>query len=276
MRIDSHQHFWIYDAVKDAWINEEMSSIRRNFLPNDIAGTLRTHGIAGVVAVQADQSAQETQFLLDLASMYALIKGIVGWVDLQSTTLEEQLQAYRKQPKIKGFRHIVEAESDADFLMRPAVQQGMRLLTQYGYSYDLLIRPRHYASTLACVAAHPEQRFNLNHIAKPAIKSKAYAEWAEFIAQLSAYPNVYCKLSGLATEADWHQWKLDDFADYVLHVIACFGKKRIMFGSDWPVCLVAASYAESMQIVADKLGGFSAEEMDDFWGGNAVRFYNLH
>lgn len=275
MRIDSHQHFWLYDAVKDAWINEEMAIIRSNFLPNDIAATLRAHAIDGVLAVQADQSAQETQFLLDLSSMYALIKGIVGWVDLQSSELEEQLKHYQQYPLIKGFRHIVEAESDPDFLMRPAVQQGIALLTKYGYTYDLLIRPRHYASTLACVAAHPGQRFNLNHIAKPAIKSKEYEEWAVFIAALAAYPNVYCKLSGLATEADWHHWKLDDFADYVVHVINCFGKKRIMFGSDWPVCLVAASYAESMQIVADKLGDFTETELADFWGENAVRFYNL-
>lgn len=275
MRIDAHQHFWLYNAQRDSWITEDMDLIRRNFLPTDIAALLKANNIDGVVAVQASQSLEETQFLVDLSTMYALIKGVVGWVDLQSAQVEEQLQHFKQYPIIKGFRHIVEAEADPDFLMRPAFQHGIKQLTAYGYTYDLLISPRHYSSTLACVAANPAQKFMLDHIAKPPIKSQEFTDWAAFIEALAAFPNVHCKVSGLATEADWKSWKLDDFKEYLLHVFACFGKERVLFGSDWPVCLLAASYADSIAIVADKLEDFNAEEQQAFWGGNAVGFYTI-
>lgn len=275
MRIDAHQHFWLYEPVKDAWISEEMALIQRNFLPNDIGQTLKDNQIDGVVAVQADQSLRENEFLLELASAYKLIKGIVGWVDLRSESAEEQLEKYQQAPLIKGFRHVIEGEEDPDFLHRDAFLRGIAALTKYGYTYDLLIRPRHYASTLHCVSANPEQAFMLDHIAKPPIKSQAFDEWARFIAELAAFPNVHCKLSGLATEADWKHWKLDHFTQYIDHVVACFGKERLVFGSDWPVCLLAGSYEDSMRIVQDKLQDFTADELAGFWGNNAVKFYKL-
>ncbi|MVZ62622.1 amidohydrolase family protein [Sphingobacterium humi] len=275
MRIDAHQHFWLYEPVKDAWISEEMALIQRNFLPNDIGQTLKDNQIDGVVAVQADQSLRENEFLLELASAYKLIKGIVGWVDLRSESVEEQLEKYQQAPLIKGFRHVIEGEEDPDFLHRDAFLRGIAALTKYGYTYDLLIRPRHYASTLHCVAANPEQVFMLDHIAKPPIKSQAFDEWASFITELAAFPNVHCKLSGLATEADWKHWKLDHFTQYIDHVVACFGKERLVFGSDWPVCLLAGSYEDSMRIVQDKLQDFTADELAGFWGNNAVKFYKL-
>lgn len=275
MRIDAHQHFWIFDAERDAWITDDMSAIRKNFLPTDLGPVLKSNGIDGVVAVQASQSHEETQFLVDLSTMYAMIKGVVGWVDLQSAEVEKHLTYFKQFPIIKGFRHVIEAEEDPDFLIRPAFLQGIRQLTAFGYTYDLLIRPRHYASTLVCVAQNPGQRFVLDHMAKPAIKAGEFDAWAAFMEKLASFPNVYCKISGLVTEADWNRWTVSDFKRYITHAVRCFGAERVMFGTDWPVCLVAASYADVMSIAGHGVSGFSQDEQDAFWGGNAVRFYNL-
>ncbi|MGB3107928.1 MULTISPECIES: amidohydrolase family protein [Sphingobacterium] len=275
MRIDTHQHFWKFDPIRDSWITEEMQVIKRDFSPLDIQFVLERNGFGGSVAVQADQSKEETAYLVQLANDYPFIKGVVGWIDLQAADIRQQLDAYQSDKVIKGFRHIVEGEADPDFLIRPAVLNGLKALADYGYTYDLLIRPRHYAATLDCVQQNPNLQFVLDHIAKPPIKSKAFDEWAAFIDALSAFPNVVCKVSGLATEADWEGWKLDDFKQYLEHIFARFGKERIMYGSDWPVCLLAASYEESIAIVEDKLGQFTAAEKNAFWAENAIRVYNL-
>ena len=275
MRIDTHQHFWKFDPIRDRWITEEMQVIRRDFSPLDIQFVLERNGFGGSVAVQADQSKEETAYLVQLANDYPFIKGVVGWIDLQAADIRQQLDSYQSYTVIKGFRHIVEGEADPDFLIRPAVLNGLKALADYGYTYDLLIRPRHYAATLDCVQQNPNLQFVLDHIAKPPIKSKAFDEWAAFIDALSAFPNVVCKVSGLATEADWEGWKLDDFKQYLEHIFARFGKERIMYGSDWPVCLLAASYEESIAIVEDKLGQFTAAEKNAFWAENAIRVYNL-
>jgi L-fuconolactonase len=275
MRIDSHQHFWIFNAIRDAWITDDMEAIRQNFLPIDLASVLKSNGIDGTIAVQASQSHEETQFLVDLSTMYAMIKGVVGWVDLQSEDVEEHLAHFSQFGVIKGFRHVIEAEEDPDFLIRPAFLRGIKALTARQYTYDLLIRPRHYGSTLACVEQNPEQRFVLDHMAKPAIRTREFDEWAVFIEKLAAFPNVFCKVSGLVTEADWKNWTVDDFKPYIQHVIANFGKQRIMFGTDWPVCLVAATYEDVMQIADTALIDFSDEELQAFWGGNAAGFYGV-
>ncbi|MCI0922003.1 amidohydrolase family protein [Sphingobacterium rhinopitheci] len=275
MRIDAHQHFWLYNEVKDAWITDDMVVLKRNFLPNDISETLKRNGFDGAIAVQADQSHRETAFLVELSEYFKLIKGVVGWVDLRAERIEEHLEHFSKFPIIKGFRHIIEAEPEGDFLIREDFQRGLAALTKYNYTFDLLIRPRHYASTLLCVLNNPQQKFMLDHIAKPAIKTKEFDDWALFIEQLSKYPNVYCKISGLATEAEWKTWKLDHFSQYIDHVILSFGKDRVCFGSDWPVCELAATYEESIQIVEQKLDSFTAEEAEGFWGGVATKFYGL-
>ncbi|MBE8714266.1 amidohydrolase family protein [Sphingobacterium hungaricum] len=275
MRIDAHQHFWIYDAVKDAWITDEMAVLQRNFMPTDLAPVLKANQIDGVIAVQADQSLQETQFLVDLSTMYAMIKAVVGWVDLQSPTLHEQLNHFRQFPIIKGFRHIVEAESDPDFLLRDAVQGGIEKLTEYGYTYDLLVKPIHYPAALSCVRNNPEQQFILDHMAKPNIKDKAFEDWAQFIDELGRLPNVACKISGLATESDWENWELVDFAPYIQHAVRSFGKDRLLFGSDWPVCYLAASYEEVIAIVENNLVDFTSAELNGFWGENAKRIYKF-
>ncbi|RKF30780.1 amidohydrolase [Sphingobacterium siyangense] len=275
MRIDTHQHFWKFDPIRDSWITEEMQVIKRDFSPLDIQFVLERNGFGGSVAVQADQSKEETAYLVQLANDYPFIKGVVGWIDLQAADIRQQLDSYQSDTVIKGFRHIVEGEADPDFLIRPAILNGLKALADYGYTYDLLIRPRHYAATLDCLQQNPNLQFVLDHIAKPPIKSKAFDEWATFIDALSAFPNVVCKVSGLATEADWEGWKLDDFKQYLEHIFARFGKERIMYGSDWPVCLLAASYEESIAIVEDKLGQFTAAEKNAFWAENAIRIYNL-
>ena len=275
MRIDAHQHFWIYDADKDVWITDSMHVIKRNFLPNDISYTLKQNNIDGAVAIQASQSHKETYFLTELAQVYKMIKGVVGWVDLRAPQIEEYLDDFKKHEIIKGFRHVVEGEPDGDFLIRDEFLRGIESLTKHDYTYDLLIRPRHYVSTLECVRVNPNQQFMLDHIAKPPIKSQEFEAWAQFIEVLASYPNVYCKVSGLATEADWTNWRLDHFSQYIDHVFAAFGKDRVCFGSDWPVCLLAASYEQCMEIVQDKLKDFTEEELNKFWGLNAVKFYNL-
>lgn len=252
-----------------------MKVIQRDFMPNDLAPVLRENNIDGVIAVQAGQSHQETQFLVDLSTIYAMIKGVVGWVDLASEKIEEHLLHFSQFSIIKGFRHIVEGEEDVNFLMRPDIQRGIRALTKRGYTYDLLIRPRHFESTLACMEVHPRQQFILDHMAKPDIKSGEFDEWASFISKLASLPNVACKISGLETEADWQQWELADFAPYIDHVIASFGKDRVMFGSDWPVCILAASYKENLEIMGSRLLDFTEDEKQAFRGGNARRIYNV-
>lgn len=275
MRIDSHQHFWIFDKERDSWINDEMQVIQRNFMPTDLAPLLRESDIDGVVAVQASQSDEETQFLIDLSTVYAMIKGIVGWIDLQADDIEEKLKRYKDVKVVKGFRHIVEGEKDPDFLIQSAFLNGLEKLTENGYTYDLLIRPRHYASTLACVKANPDQVFILDHMAKPSIKTKEFDEWAVFISQLSSFTNVNCKISGLVTEADWDSWKKEDYVMYVDHVLASFGIDRVMYGSDWPVCLLASSYDEWVNLIESLTEQLSVDEKKAFFGGNAARIYKL-
>lgn len=275
MRIDSHQHFWKYDPVRDSWITDEMAAIKRDFTPLDIQFVLERNGFGGTVAVQASESDEETNYLVRLSKEYPFIKGVVGWVDLQAADIEHRLESYKDVKVLKGFRHVVEGEEDPDFLIRPAILNGLKALAKFGYTYDLLIRPRHYQATLTCVSQNPELQFVLDHIAKPPIKSREFDEWATFIDALSVFPNVACKVSGLATEADWTGWKLDDFKQYLTHIFARFGTERIMYGSDWPVCLLAASYEESIAIVEDKLGQFTEIERNAFWAGNTIRVYNL-
>ncbi|MDH5826752.1 amidohydrolase family protein [Sphingobacterium faecium] len=275
MRIDAHQHFWQYDPIRDNWITSKMKVLQQDYLPLDLKFILEKNDFDGCIAVQADQSDDETKFLVQQAKDYPFIKGVVGWVDLRATDIDEQLHQYQDEKLIKGFRHIVEGEEDPDFLKRDGFLKGVEALTKYGYTYDLLIRPRHYAAALACIAANPNQTFILDHIAKPEIKSKAFEEWALFIEDLAAFSNVNCKVSGLATEADWKYWRLDDFSQYLGHVFQSFGKERIMYGSDWPVCLLAASYEESVAIVESKLESFTETEKEAFWGANAFKIYNL-
>jgi L-fuconolactonase len=276
VRIDAHQHFWKYDPVRHGWITDEMWVIRRDYSPADLLPLLQTAGMDGCVAVQVNQTEDENTELLELATKYDFIRGVVGWVDLQSQGVEERLEAYRAFPRLKGFRHILQSERDRALMLKPAFRRGIGLLTKFGYTYDILIFPDQLGYCREFVAAFPDQRFVIDHIAKPYIKDHYITkEWQEAIRAVAAFPNVYCKISGLVTEADWKNWKPEHFKPYLDTVVHAFGPKRILFGSDWPVCLVAAGYFQVLAIVEEYFAAFSADERTAFFGGNAAGFYQL-
>ena len=275
LTIDAHQHFWQFDPVRDSWITEEMSVIRRNFFPAQLQTVLKDCGIDGSVAIQADQSEKETDFLLELAAENDFIRGVVGWVDLQSPNVEERLDHYSQYKKLKGFRHVLQGEPQRDLMLQPAFKKGISMLHKYGFTYDILIFPDQLVYVSELITAFPEQRFVIDHLAKPAIKNKDITEWKKDMTAVAACPNVYCKISGMVTEADWQNWKAGDFTPYLDTVVELFGPHRIMFGSDWPVCLVAASYKTMKQITDDYFASFSSSEREAFYGKNAIGFYNL-
>lgn len=274
MKIDSHNHFWKFDAVRDAWINEDMHVIRRDFLPGDLVPLLIKNGIEGTVTVQADQSEAETEFLISLANEHDFIKGVVGWVDLLAPDLRSRLEHFARFNKLKGFRHVVQGEP-AGFLSNPDFAKGVKALAEYGFTYDLLIYHFQLKEALTFVARVPEVNIVLDHIAKPSIRSKEKTSWELEIAALSTFENVSCKLSGMVTEADWKNWTRDDFYPYLDEVLESFGPSRIMYGSDWPVCLVAATYDQQLGIVEDYISSLSSGEQNAILGDNAVGFYKL-
>jgi L-fuconolactonase len=252
-----------------------MKVIKRDFLPSDLKPLLIENQVDGCVAVQADQSEDETRFLLDLAKDNNFIKGVVGWVDLCAENIEERLEYYTKYEKLKGFRHIVQAEADIDFMLSENFQNGISKLIKYSFTYDILIFPKHLENAAKLVAKFPEQKFVIDHLAKPDFKNKKFSEWEMGIRIIAQFPNVMCKVSGLVTEADWNNWTTEDFT-YCLDVVTeVFGIDRLMFGSDWPVSLLAASYAESCDIVEDYFSKFSKADQDKFWSKNAINFYDL-
>ncbi|MCQ6959804.1 amidohydrolase family protein [Mucilaginibacter aquariorum] len=274
-KIDSHQHFWLYNPVNHAWINDDMRVIQRNFLPADLQSILQENGIEGCVAVQVDQTEAENEFLLDLAEKNSFIKGIVGWIDLQADNIEERLQYYSSVKPMKGFRHILQGEPDEKFMLNKKFKHGIGLLNQYGFSYDILIMPNHLPYAKEFVAAFPEQRFVIDHLAKPYIKDKRINGWKEDIQAIAAFPNVYCKVSGMVTEADWANWKTEDFVPYLDIVFNVFGASRIMYGSDWPVCNVAGGYKGVLKVIENYVSQLSQTEQELFWAKNAVDFYKL-
>jgi len=242
MRIDAHQHFWHFNPVRDAWITDAMAVLKRDYLRTDLGPELARHRIDATIVVQADQSEAETGFLLDLAERHSFIAGVVGWVDLRSPNLRQRLEHFSKYDHLVGFRHIVQAERDDHFLLQHDFLRGLRQLQPYGYTYDLLVYPRQLPAAVELAARLPEQAFVLDHAGKPEIRSGHRGGWKQHIRELAAHPNVYCKLSGLVTEADWNNWTPEQCKPYLDCVFEAFGPSRLMFGSDWPVCLLAASY----------------------------------
>jgi len=275
MTIDAHQHFWKYNPIRDSWMTDEMHAIRKDFLPNHLHHLLKANGIDGCIAVQADQSEAETTFLLQLASENNFIKGVVGWVNLQAGNIEERLEYFSRFKLIKGFRHIVQSEPEDDFMLGSKFMYGISLLPKYNFTYDILIYPRHLPYAKKLVACFPQQRFIIDHIAKPNIRQQDLVQWKKHMTEIAAFENVYCKISGMVTEASWHTHTYNDFVPYLDVIVEAFGIDRIMFGSDWPVCLLAASYKEVLGIVQDYFASFSADDQALFFGGNATRFYNL-
>ena len=276
MYIDAHQHFWNYDPREYQWIDETMTPLRRDFLPADLQHELEREGFRGSVAVQARQSLQETRWLLELAAQSPFILGVVGWVDLRSPQAGADLKPLAQNPKLVGIRHIVQSEPDDRFLLQPDFLRGISLLAEFDLAYDILIYPKHLAVAAEFVRRFPEQRFVLDHLAKPEIKSGTINAWNKGMAELAVYPNVYCKLSGLVTEADWNRWKPEDMRPYLDVAFERFGANRLLIGSDWPVCTLAGSYARVMGLVKDYLSGHPEQEREAILGGNARRFWRLN
>lgn len=274
MRIDAHQHFWNYDPVSFSWIDEEMAKIRQDFLPENLQPILEANNFDGSVFVQVNQTEDETTHFHEVALQNDFIKGIVGWTDLFSDDLEQKLEAYRQLPKVKGFRHIVQGEP-LGFMRQPKFVDGLKKLRNYDYTYDILIFPVQLSDSVYVVGQCPDNQFVLDHLAKPNIKNGEVNRWANYIKKLAEFPNLSCKISGMVTEADFHHWKKEDFYIYLDMVLNHFGTDRLLYGSDWPVCLVAATYEQQLEIVESYFRQLSATEKDKIFGLNAERIYRL-
>ncbi|MDJ1491632.1 amidohydrolase family protein [Cytophagaceae bacterium DM2B3-1] len=276
MKIDAHQHFWLYTPEEFGWISDDMATIRRNFMPEDLQPELQKLQFDGCVAVQASQTLDENYFLLGLSEDYSFIKGVVGWVDLQSDTVSDSLSEFASQSKFVGVRHVVQGESDPEFMLRPAFMNGIEQLAQHNLTYDILIYHHQLPMAIRFVEKFPDQPMVLDHIAKPDIKNgQGFDNWRKNILQLGSHSNVYCKLSGMVTEANWQIWTPQDFRKYLDTVLEAFTPQRLMIGSDWPVCLVASPYEKTIQLVIDYIQSLSQQEQNQILGGTAAQFYGL-
>jgi len=275
MRIDAHQHFWRYQADEYPWIDDSMADLQRDFLPDDLKPELERAGFGGSIVVQACQTLKETRWLLGLAEASPFILGVVGWVDLRSADVRSQLVKVAGNPKLLGVRHVVQNESDDSFLLQADFLRGIGALEEFNLTYDILIYPRHLPVAAEFVGRFPRQRFVLDHLAKPLIRRGEVKSWEIGIRELARSPNVFCKLSGLVTEADWMNWKPEQMRPYLDIAFDCFGPERLMIGSDWPVCTVAASYLQVMRLVVKYLEGYPNHVVEAVLGGNAQKFWNL-
>lgn len=275
MRIDSHHHFWKYNPKEYDWISNEMSVIRRDFLPSDLAAEIKQAGIDGVVSVQARQIVDETRFLLDFASKNAFIKGVVGWVPLVEKNVARQIDGFNGHPKLRGFRHVIQGEPDDNYILRADFNEGIKALHHWGYAYDILIYEKHLPQTIQFVDRHPQQLFIVDHIAKPVIKNNSFDAWAKNMKELAKRPRVFCKVSGMVTEADWKKWTPAQLQRYFDTVLEAFGPRRLMFGSDWPVCLVASGYTKWVRTVEAAYAKLSADEKAWLFGKTAQVAYDL-
>ena len=275
MGIDAHQHFWIYNPAEYEWIDESMSLLRRDFLPRDLLPELKQSGFQGSIAVQTRQTPEETRWLLELADRSANILGVVGWVDLCGRECRSQLKAFSANPKLVGIRHIVQSEADDYFLLRPDFLEGIAWLEEFDLAYDILIYSKHLPVAAEFVERFPRHRFVLDHLAKPPIRSGEIESWARGIRRIASFPNVYAKLSGLITEADWRRWRAEEVTPYLDVAFQAFGGARLMIGSDWPVCLPAGSYNRTMDVVKNYLQGHCPETCAAVLGANARQFWKL-
>jgi L-fuconolactonase len=275
MRIDAHQHFWKYDPAGHAWINEKMHAIRRDFMPADLLRNMEQEGIAGTIAVQTDETEDENRFLLALAEQHPYIRGVVGWTDLKNPDLEERLEAWKRYPLLKGFRTIMQGQPDELYLGNDDYLRGVGMLHRTGHTYDLLVYHDQLPSLLRFTEKFPDQPFMLDHLGKPAIAAREIRKWKENIRILARHPHTFCKLSGMVTEADWEHWRYEDLSPYLEIAGEYFGTDRLCFGSDWPVCLVAGSYAEVSGILRRFLAQLPAADQEKIWGENASGFYSI-
>ena len=276
MRLDAHQHFWHYHPQQHVWMTDQMAVLRRDYLPTELAPLLQSLQFDGTIAVQARQMLEETEWLLQLSEQHDFIQGVVGWVDLRAPHVREQLERYARHPRLVGVRHVVHDEPDDRFMLLPEFRRGIAQLWAFDLTYDLLLFPRHLPVALDLVREYPEQPFVLDHIAKPAIRDGLLAPWDRDLRELARCANVWCKLSGLVTEARWKQWRPEDFHRYLDVVVEAFGTGRVMIGSDWPVCTLSGDYAAVLGIVLDYLQQFPAPVREAVLGGNCARFYGIN
>jgi L-fuconolactonase len=274
MQVDTHVHFWEYDKIKDDWITDDMKVLQQDYLPSVIASTLKRNEIDACVAVQASQTELETHFLVELANTHDIIKGVVGWIDLQSETIHDRLNYFSHYSVIKGWRHVAQAEPN-DFLLRKEFQRGIAALKPYGYAYDILIYHHQLKPALEFAMKFPDQRFVIDHCAKPDIAHHKIDEWKVLMKEMAKHPQMYCKLSGLFTEANWKKWSPADFYPYLDVVFEAFGTDRLMFGSDWPVMLLSGIYVQWKSLLEKYMEKFDEEEKQKVFADNAVQFYKL-
>ena len=275
MRIDAHQHFWKYDPSKHSWINDEMSVIRKDFLPNDLSPILRSHNLDGTVAVQADETMEETELLLSLSEQFDFIKAVVGWMDLRSPAAFETIAEFQSNKKLVGFRCIMQGQPDEQYLKNDTFIKNVSMLSDVNYTYDLLVFHDQLSSLIKMTERLPDNKMILDHIGKPTIKGKSISTWKENIFELAKHPGIYCKLSGMITEADYQQWKYDEIVPYMDVVAEAFGIDRLCYGSDWPVCLVAGNYKNMFEVVDQWAKQLNVADQEKLFGLNTCRFYNI-
>jgi L-fuconolactonase len=275
MKIDAHHHLWQFNDRDYGWMSKDMTVLRRDFLEPDLRSVLQTNSIEGAVTVQARQTIEETRWLLGLRPGSPVMRGVVGWVPLVESDVRRHLDEFAGDPGLKGVRHVLHDEPDDFYMLRDDFNRGISLLHEYALVYDLLVFERHLPQTIEFVDRHPNQVFVLDHIAKPLVRERVLSPWRERIADLAQRENVYCKISGMATEADWSAWTYEDLEPYFDAVLEAFGPRRLMFGSDWPVLLLAAPYEKWTAVVNRKLEALTADEQARVWGGTAVEAYRL-
>lgn len=274
--IDSHQHFWQVGRFEYPWMTKDLGVLYRDYLPDDLAPILANHGVSQTVLVQASNSVAESRWSLSLADASSFIAGVVGWVDLMSTNIDAQLHELAAHPKFKGVRHLVESEPHDDWLIQPTVLSNLRRLSSHGLSYDLLVHTRHLKHVPHIVEYCPDLALVIDHLAKPPIARNEIKEWSRALAPLAKYPNINCKLSGLVTEANWTTWQPDDLRPFVDRALELFGVERMMFGSDYPVCLLAASYDRVLEAFQEILADLSDADREQIFSKNAAKFYRLN
>lgn len=277
MKIDAHQHFWQHSLPFDySWQDAEpLAPIRRDYLPEDLAPLIRDVGVERTVFVQTQHNVEENRWVLGLAEQHDFIAGVVGWVDLASEACEEQLLEFKDHPKFVGIRHITQDEPDDDFIIRPEVRRGLGVLQKHGVPFDLLFYVKHLQHAATLAREFPELPMVVDHLAKPRIKDAALDDWIDNFRAAAQFPNVFCKLSGMVTEADWQHWKPADLKPYVETALECFGPERCMYGSDWPVCELAGSYQQVHAALVETLGPLGQAESEAIFGGTATAFYGL-
>ncbi len=274
--VDAHHHFWTYSSAEYGWIDDTMHMLRRDFLPHDLLIEIEAAGVQETIVVQARQTLEETRWLLNLASDYSFVAGVIGWAPIGSPGFPAELESLDLEPKLKGLRHVLQDEPNGAYMLSDTFLRGIALLKGKGLVYDILIRERQLPYATRLVDLYPDQIFVLDHLAKPRICTGEISPWRERLRELALRPNVYCKLSGLVTEADWNKWAIGDLRPYVEVALDCFGPQRLLAGSDWPVCIAASSYQMWWHCLRELLSDLSPFEFGSVFGGNAIQVYGLN